>query len=273
MQQHPAPRRRQQQPVHPLQEQQNNKIMPLNSKSILRFSLAFAVLLLVFFVSCKKKSNTPTPVAGPGMLSGTLYIKSFYANSNDSFPLTNKTVYIRYDSSVSKDTSNHFFSMQTDNNGNFSFYLPNTLLRYDIFTYVADTSSKSFSPYYSAYLITELPFDPNKNYVMTATIDTVNRNGLNLVSEDTNRQVIPGAQVIIYTSRIIAASDSTAFSGMGSFYKFTTDSLGKGFVSQLPPGIVYINSVLSLGVNTKLSLFDSTLVPLTGIKTDTLILK
>jgi hypothetical protein len=242
------------------------------SRPLLRRSL-LVISLMTMAWACSKHSS-------PGMsgevypINGTLYIKSYYLGTSDSLPLSNKTVYIGIDTGVNKDdTSNYFYSAQSGSSGGFSFYITDTVLRYKLFSIGYDTSSKSFIPLYYGSLITDSPYNQLNNYPFSVTVDTVNRNGLNVMTVDTNGQVLPGVSVFLYTSGVVAAKDS-GYTGLGDYKEGTTDSLGKVLFSQLPVGKMYINAMLKVNSTDTLKRFYTTIsIPMTGIPVDTLQLK
>jgi hypothetical protein len=242
------------------------------SRQLLRRSL-YVISLMTLAWACSKHSS-PGTSGEVYPINGTIYIKSYYLGTNDSLPLSDKTVYIGIDTGVNKDdTSNYFYSVQSGSSGEFSFYITDTLLRYTLFSIGYDTNSRSFIPLYYGSIITDSPYNQLNNYQFSVSVDTVNRNGLNVMTVDTNGQALPGVSVFLYTSGVVAQKDS-AYTGLGQFTKGTTDSLGKVFFSQLPAGKMFINAMLKVNSTDTLKRFDSAIsIPIIGIPLDTLQLR
>jgi hypothetical protein len=239
----------------------------------LRYRILFTVcLLLLTSISCTKDNNPKSPSNSLYAITGIAYYKTYYAGINDSLPLANTMVFIRKDSGA-LDTSNYYFSIPTDKNGNFSFYITDTSRAYEIFTTTTIKSSPSFSALYYGLLKTDSPFVINKIYPLTASIDQTLQNGIYFTTVDDNGQIVPGAKVILYSSSYIATADTT-FTGKGSFSNLTTDSLGKGFASRLPAGNLYVNATITIDAKTTLKDTGTVVkVDTTGVIIKTLILK
>ena len=236
--------------------------------------LACSILffLLWLLAACSKDNNASTPASSLYTISGTAYYRSFYTGANDILPLANTMVYIRKDAGPG-DTSNYFFSVLTDKSGKFSFYVPKKDTVYVIFASPVIKSSPSFAALYFDSIKTDNPLPSAKEYNLTATIDAKRQNGIYFTTQDVNNKNIPGTRVILYPSPIVAKAD-TNFTGKGSIYSFTTDSLGRGFTGQLPPDTYSINAILT--INDKNSLKDYlnvVTVDAAGIKTKPLILQ
>lgn len=244
----------------------------MRQSSIIAISIA-----LCFVGGCSKHTkNSSAPNPAPGQLftiSGQLFVKNFYGSGGDSVPLMNRRIFIRADSTTNKDTASYFASAFTDHDGNFSFYVNDPRLRYDLFGNFYDTSSRSFIAFYSVAIVTDSPFRVNHVYPLTAVVDTVDRNGLKLFTMDSIRAAIPGVQVFLYSSSVVANGDST-FTGNGAFARVTTDSLGRAFIGNLPVGTTYINALFILGNNKKLTRYGAlTDLAAKGIVTDTIVVK
>jgi hypothetical protein len=205
----------------------------------------FGSLPAVFACS---KGSSKTTVHIEYAISGTMYVKNYYTDS--VLPLINTPVYIGKDTPV-QDTSQFFYSVTTDSRGNFMFYVTQPDSVYKIFASPSIQSSPSFTVRYFGSVRTDSPYIATKTYVDTAYVDTVLQRGINFTIQDTGFQRIAGATVFLYPSKVVATADSS-FSGIGIIYSFTTDSRGKGFVSQLPAGPIYVNSVLMIDKLTTL---------------------
>jgi hypothetical protein len=241
------------------------------------FSIVATLFIIFSAAGCKKSHSHPAATPQPGQLfeiSGQLFVKDFYGSGTDSFPGMNKWIYIRADSSSNKDSANYFASIVTDHDGNFSFYVTDPTLRYDLFGAFYDTSSPSFIPFYSVAIVTDSPYMPGYIYSIKAAADTTDRNGLKLLTTDILGEAIPDVNVFLYSSSVVSIGDTSSFTGKGSFAKISTDSLGKAFIGNLPVGESYINAQFILGDGSKLTLYGAqTLLGATGIVTDTLVLK
>jgi hypothetical protein len=214
-------------------------------------TLIAALFAISFAVSCKKENDA----TGNSLqtVTGTLYLKSAYDDTLAPLRiLPNQMVYIRVDTGSNKDTSNYFYATQTDNKGNFSFYVSDTTRPYSIFTALRYRSSPSFNPLYSGITtISRVSATLGTTYNNIASIDTSIQNGAILSTMDINNQPIPNVkQVLLYTSKLIADSDAASFSGANVFTNTTTDSLGKSFVAQMPGYSVYINARVIVAKDT-----------------------
>jgi hypothetical protein len=237
------------------------------------------VILFIYFAigGCKKSRPHPATNPEPGQLfliSGQLFVNDFYGSGADSFPAMNKWVYIRADSSANKDSANYFASTVTDHDGNFSFYISDPKLRYDLFAGFYDTSSAAFIPFYTVSVVTDSPYIPGYSYPLLALVDIVDRNGLKLITTDSLGEIIPGVNIFLYSSSVVSNGDTASFAGKGSLAKVSTDSLGKAFIGNLPAGALYINARFILGNSNILALYGTqTLLGPNGLVTDTLVLK
>lgn len=228
-------------------------------KNKMTYRLLLTLFALSTLFACKKETRA---ISSNELynIRGTALYTDYYLNNSASLPFSNKRVFIRADTSGSlDDTSNYFYSVITQADGGFNFYVADTSIRYKIFTTAVLKSSASFSPSYYGSVITGTPFGNNINLQLNVSADTVKGNGLSVITSDVNGEIIPLADVIFYASRIIAIADSSC-SGTGSIYKLKTDSAGKGFISNLPAGNVYINALLSLTDSTSLKKLVSTLL-------------
>jgi hypothetical protein len=240
--------------------------MPTRYLTILIYIAAISLLS-----SCHKSSSGPNTANSYNYpISGVAYIKTNYNNGSDSVLLRNKPVFI--DTTFGMDTGSHFYSLPTGPDGSFIFYVPDTTRKYRIFTACYDTASSAFIPPYYGAVITSQPYATNPVYELTATIDTLNSNGMIICTVDKNRNIIPRVNVILYTSAIIAGQDS-AYSGAQAFRQLTTDSLGKAFLAAVPGDSLYESAKVMISARDSIILHDSAIkVPPTGIFYDTLIL-
>lgn len=198
------------------------------------------ILLSFIFISAACSKSGPNSVSmNMYVIGGKAMVNNFYLDT--VLPLANTMVYLR--DTGEKDTSNHFFSVLTDANGNFSFYTPFIDSVYAIFASSTIKSSSSFSAVYFGTVNTIVPYSVSNIFSFTASVDSISQNLVNLIVQDSLYKRIQGASVFIFSSLVLAEAD-TSFTGIGSIYKFITDSLGKGLVTQLPSSPIYLNAAL-----------------------------
>jgi hypothetical protein len=237
-------------------------------KPILYF--CFGLQLICTF-GCSKEENSGAPyLLYP--IHGVATVTDYYSNASAPVAFANMPVYIRI-AGGRQDTSNYFFSTLTDRNGQFGFYINDTSTKYEIFTTTKIKSSSSFAPLYSGIVTTNIPYDSTDLYQLSVSIDDKLQNGINFTVQDINGQRLSGVTVLLYNSMIVDTADKT-FSGNGALYKFNTDSLGKGYTSNLPKGLVYVNAVLNINDKKNLSVIsDSVSISAEGSSLKTLVLK
>jgi len=219
-------------------------------------------------LACKKSEHPAPPQYHE--LHGTLYLPDYYGGTGTYRPLPNKLVYI--DTSASTDTSNHSNSVLTDSKGNFTFYLNNEKDSYHIWSFLADTSSSTFAPFYSAIRPVNAPIHPDSSYDLKLSVESQTRNGIYLVTIDKDGSPLPRSLVIYYRSQPAAERD-VKFTGGGSSFKVVTDSMGRAFLSQVPAFPYYVNAVLAVSFDSLRSINASVIVPERGIVKDTIILQ
>jgi hypothetical protein len=131
----------------------------------------------------------------------------------------------------------------------------------------------AFIPLYYGAVTAGHPYAANPVYMLTATVDTINNNGMIIVTVDKDRNILSKVNVILYTSAIVAGQDSS-FSGTESFRQVTTDSLGKAFLAAVPGDSVYESARVIISAKDTIKRFDSAIkVPRTGVFYDTVILQ
>ena len=223
-------------------------------------------------ISCSKNSGGGKIVASSTEynISGTAYVTNLYKDS--IYPLKNTLVFIGYDTTV-RDTSDYFYSVPTDSKGNFAFYVTSPDSVYRLFASPVIKSSPSFSAGYYGLVKTVVPYNSTMSYQLIVAIDSTSQNGIDFTVLDSHGQAIPGATLILYSSRIVAAADST-FTGKGSIVSLTSDSTGKGLATQLPPDSVFINAFLKIDDKTTLKdIVEAEAVRPAGIIMEKLVLK
>lgn len=237
---------------------------------LLKYS-TLLIFVLAAAVRCKKTSST-TGSAEYYPISGTLYLTNYYGATADSTPVSNKLVYIGFNNGIGYDTTNHFNSVRTDGNGIYTFFIIDSTRRYRLYSLVSDTSSSTFAPFYYASSLTDSPYKRERKYPLTLQTDTINRNGIFFLTVDAIGQTLPGVTVLLYQSALADSTD-LKFTGAGSYRRLVTDSIGRAFTGQLPPGSFYINALLIVS-NDTLKTYRSMLnMPVTGVVSDTLRLK
>jgi hypothetical protein len=223
------------------------------------YFLALSCLCL-YILSCSKKNqsqNTPVPPS-PLIFTGVAsYISYYYNPKPDTIKMDSQLVYIARDTGTF-NVNSYIYSTKTDKSGNFTFDGLDPSFSYIIFSHPMIVSSSEFTAPYIGKTTISSPYDTVNNYTVLAAIDSTKYNGINITTQDIYGGRIGKALVIIYKSKVIAQAD-TIFSGNGSLYQLTTDSLGKGLAAGLPSGPVYLNALLKIDSITSVRLLVDSL--------------
>lgn len=195
------------------------------------------------FMGCKKNDDD---ISGTGEISGKLYIEN--RNEGQAAALLNA-----HDIFVTKDTSaattSFLFSSKADKDGYFVFkYL------YESSFYRLHAEKRMNTPQNSNILFSaDTIMKPGENIQLVLRPDLKKQNGLVIVCMDTlvPGGKIPGVNMFIYTSRVLANLDSAAVSGTGSSYSLTSQNNGTAFKMNLSTDSLFINALFTSG-STKL---------------------
>jgi len=138
-----------------------------------------------------------------------------------------------------------------------------------VFNNITLENSSTNDPFDSIYI--------NQNGILPHSLvlypDGMTGNELNITTVDKYGDIIPDVRVILFTSQIAALAD-TNYESTASFDTLITNQLGKGVISKLPVGTMYIDARVQLADSSYLKLFNYSInIPTTGIQLDTLTLE
>jgi hypothetical protein len=220
-------------------------------KYILVIVVACAV---IFQWACKKDYGS---LSGDITLTGYAYLADTISNLPPS-PLAGQKFYLN----AGSDTSSYIFQGTTDSIGRFSIQSLDKKSSYVLFTRFIKNNTE-----YSGAIKFEGK-DVQNNNRLVLNVYPVHGNGMALLFTDLSGGYIPNLAFRLYTSRVMALSDSVSY----AFASASSSASGQYNRFDIAPTKYYVVSKLSVG-GTNLSIFDSITVGATSIKRGTMILK
>lgn len=186
------------------------------------------------------------------VITGNLLIAPGY-EAADTLPLAGQRVFIRVDSIPgSTDTATHFYNTTSRADGGFTFYVPDTA-HYAVFSMAGYKSSPTYVMNYYGIAKATAPFDGSHKLQLVLTPDTTSQNGMDITTLDATGSRIARTAYALYASQVIALADAESLSGNGALLKSAVDSMGRGFISNLPEGRLYMNARMIAGKDTFLT--------------------
>lgn len=224
-----------------------------------------SIIFVIFIIALASCRHTADDISGSEDMVGKIYLLNPY----DSFPpqiQPGQTVLLQR---VSDSTpASYMFSTATNAVGEFSFkYL---------------YKDKNYKLYAEARRNTRWDNDilfnvdsvrtPGKSLELTMKPDTIKQNGLFIICLDSvtvgTPGVIPRDSIYIYTSSVLAISDSTDILGSGASYRIIGNMDGKALKMNLPfDRPLFINSACTYGGKRYKSKYAVTSLRKSGIDT------
>ncbi|THU40371.1 hypothetical protein FAM09_10920 [Niastella caeni] len=215
----------------------------------------YSILLTCFTVAACNKYKA---FSGESTISGHAYLVDNVSGALP-VPLTNQTIYIN----TGTDTSTYLFQVKTDEVGFFTFNALSDKEDYTIFT----RSIKEGIEYKGAKGVGKSELEDERETIKLEVVPSYT-NGMYVLFVDNLGGPLPKQPFRVYTSKVAAMADSakyathdTVTSDQGAFILFNVKSVKYYFVAK------------NTFAGTEYKLFDSTSVPASGIKKDTIYLK
>jgi hypothetical protein len=188
------------------------------------------IILLIAIVACSKYKRVVDDVGGNGTLYGRLFLVDTVLGQGIPTPFGKQVVYLFY-SADSLPYGNFLITAQTDSLGYFNF----TSLRTDSY-YRVEVNDTINGLVYEADTVMKAG---NDSLALTVTPALYASIGFRYSFSDShNGGAIPGVQVCVLTSQILAyaaGGDTCA----GSNYQLKSDSFGRAYLFDIPPGMYY----------------------------------
>jgi hypothetical protein len=217
------------------------------------YMVVVIVITFLTLISCKKDYRALT---GDVTLAGYAYLADTNSNLPPS-PLAAQKIYLN----KGTDTSSYIFQGVTDSIGQFSMHSLDEETEYVVFSrFVKNNTEYAGAIYFKGMDIR------SKRVVLN--VYPVYRNGMSLLFTDVPGGYIPNLPFRLYTSRVMAVSDSITY----AFASATSSPTGQYNRYDIPATEYYVVSKLSVG-GLNLAIFDSITVDVNAVKQGTMVLK